>query len=122
MRHAVTVFILFGALAASPLAFTAPRHSNGAQAAKSTSTSHTPSHAVRGVVKSVDASNLVISRSGKKAGTLSFVLDPSTQQEGTPAVGSTVSVRYRTDGKTLVATAVTAQPAKHTAHKSQPAK
>ena len=122
MRHAITVFVLFGALAASPLAFTAPQKPNGAQAVKSTSTSHSPSHAVRGVVKSLDASSLVISRTGRKAENLSFVLDPSTVQEGTPAVGSTVSVRYRAEGKTLVATAVTAQPAKHTAHKSQPAK
>jgi hypothetical protein len=122
MRHSITAFMLFGALAASPLAFTAPRHSNAAQAAKSTSASHTPSHAVRGVVKSVDASSLVISRSGKKAETMSFVLEPSTQQEGTPAVGSMVSVRYRNDGKTLVATAVTTQPAKHTAHKAQSVK
>ena len=122
MRHSITVFILFGALAASPLAFTAPRQPDGAQAVKSTSKSHTPSHAVQGVVKSLDASSLVISRSGKKAETLSFVLDPSTVQEGSPAVGSTVSVRYRAEGKTLVATAVTAQPAKHTAHKSHPAK
>jgi hypothetical protein len=119
MRHTLTAFMLAGALAASPAAFAAsPGQSTGAHAAKATSTTKAASHAVRGVVKSVDTSSLVIVRTGKKAGDLSFVLNPSTVQEGTPAIGSTVSVRYRTEGKTLVATAVTTQAAKHGAHAS----
>lgn len=123
MRHTITAFILFGALAASPSAFAAPaRQPNGAQTAKSASTRQTASHAVRGVVKSVDDSSLVITRSGRKTGNLAFVLNPSTSHQGTIAVGSTVSVRYRTEGKTLVATAVTTHAAKSMAHVSQSAR
>ena len=123
MRHTIAACMVLGVLAASPSAFAAPRReSTGAQAAKSSSAAHPANHAVRGVVKSVDASSLVITRSGKKAETLSFIVDPATLQEGTIAVGSTVSVRYRTEGKTLVATAVTPNAAKQEAHASHRAK
>jgi hypothetical protein len=67
-------------------------------------------HAVRGVVKSVGASSLVIVRSGRKGIDMRFVLNGSTQHEGAIAVGATVSIRYVTDGRTLVATGVSAQP------------
>jgi hypothetical protein len=70
-------------------------------------------HAVRGVVMSVDASSLVIARSGHKDGALTFVLNSSTLREGTLAVGGTVSVRYRTHADVRVATAITAHPARH---------
>jgi len=123
MRHTLTAVMLAGVLAASTAAFAAPtRQSNGAQATKSTAKTATASHAVRGVVQSMDDTSLVIARSDKKAGNLSFVLDPSTVHEGAIAVGSTVSVRYRTDGKTLVATAVTPNAAKQEAHASHRAK
>jgi hypothetical protein len=67
-------------------------------------------HAVRGVVKSVGTSSLVIVRPGRKAMDMRFVLNGSTQQEGTITVGATVSIRYVTDGRTLLATGVSAQP------------
>jgi len=66
-----------------------------------------PTHAVRGVVKSVDATSLVIARSTRKPSDMVFVLTSSTSRAGTLAAGAIVSVRYRTEGKTLVATAVT---------------
>ena len=43
---------------------------------------------------------------------MTFVLDSAPRRQGSPAVGSDVSVHYRTEGKTMVATAITAQPAK----------
>ncbi len=120
MRHTLAAFTLLGFMAASASAFaTSPRQSNATPSAKSSPATHAASHAVRGVVKSVDDSSLVITRSGKKAEDLSFKLDPATSREGTIAVGSTVSVRYRTEGKTLVATAVTPNTAKQEAHASQ---
>jgi hypothetical protein len=67
----------------------------------------TASHAVRGVVKSLDASSLVITRPARRVGDLTFVFMPSTLRGGTIAVGSTVSVRYRKEGDTLIAVAVT---------------
>jgi hypothetical protein len=70
------------------------------------------SHSVKGVVKSIDASSLVITKSGKAGGDMTFTLNADTKRDGAPAVGSPVSVRYRSEGGAMVATAVTAQPAK----------
>ena len=83
-----------------------------APAAKHASRHAIPTHATRGLVKSMDASTLVITRSGKMHGEMTFALNPTTHLQGTVAVGTPVSVRYREDAKTYVATAVTAQPSK----------
>jgi hypothetical protein len=72
-------------------------------------------HATQGVVKSLDATTLVISRGKKPDET--FTLNASTQREGTIEAGAPVSVRYKQDGKTNVATAVVAKPMKKTAAK-----
>jgi len=72
-------------------------------------------HATRGVVKSVDAGNLVITTSGAKGAKgkeMTFVLNSATQQKGTPAVGASVQVRYRTEAKQNIATAVSVQEKK----------
>ena len=71
-----------------------------------------PTHAIRGVVTSVSPSVLVITPSGKGAGTMRFVVSPSTHREGTMAVGATVSVRYRVEDRRLLATAVSTHPEK----------
>ncbi|HET7221481.1 MAG TPA: hypothetical protein VFJ02_25670 [Vicinamibacterales bacterium] len=71
-----------------------------------------------GVVKSMDATTLVITHQGKKAAEETFTLDPSTQKEGNVQVGATVSVHYKTEGKTKMATAIMAQqPKAQAAHK-----
>jgi hypothetical protein len=62
--------------------------------------------ATKGVVKSVDASSLVITGSGAKAKELTFVLNSATVKTGTLAVGATVQVRYKTEAKQNIATAV----------------
>jgi hypothetical protein len=79
----------------------------GGQGTKPSPATPAATHAVRGVVKSIGPHSLVIARSSKEPSDLVFVLTPSTLQAGTIAVGATVSVRYRTEGKALVATAVT---------------
>jgi hypothetical protein len=68
--------------------------------------SEVATHATKGVVKTVSPTALVITRqaAGKRTDT-SFVLTPSTQKVGALAAGSTVEVRYRTEGKQRVATA-----------------
>jgi hypothetical protein len=81
-------------------------------AAKHTARHTVPTHATRGVVKSMDTSTLVITRTGKMHGDMTFALNSTTHLQGTVAVGTPVSVRYREDAKTYVATAVTAQPTK----------
>jgi len=79
---------------------------------KHASTHAAPTHATKGVVKSVDANTLVISHKGKTGSDMTFALNTATHPQGTVAVGTSVDVRYREDGKTYVATAVTAQPSK----------
>ena len=87
----------------------------GAPAAKHTSTAPA-THATRGVVKSVDDSTLVIShKNGSKEEDMTFALNASTKREGTLAVGAPVSVRYHDAGSSKVATAVTVQSTKSAA-------
>jgi hypothetical protein len=85
-----------------------------AQAKKSTAAPKTTSakvatHTTAGVVKSSSDSSLVITKGGKDE---TFVVNASTQKQGTIDTGSHVSVHYTMDGKTMVATAISAQPAK----------
>lgn len=69
------------------------------------------SHATRGVVTSIDATTLVISRPGRQ-GAMTFEMSAATARDGMPAVGSPVSIRYREEGSKHVATAITVQHAK----------
>ena len=81
------------------------------------SAGQTPTHAVRGVVKSINQESLVIIDSGKARREMTFQLSPSTYREGELTLGATVSVRYRLEGSLLKATAVSTHPEKnhHTA-------
>ncbi len=49
---------------------------------------------------------MVITRSGKQAGEMTFDLNASTHREGAIHVGAPVSVRYRDNGGMHVATAI----------------
>lgn len=130
MRNLFTTAMLVGALTAVPVigfAATPARTQSAAKqpqsAAKRSSNAAVPSHATTGVVKSVDATTLVITRSGKKASEMTFVLSPSTHREGTVEIGSPVSVRYRAEGQTNVAMAITAQhPKQQATNKVPPAR
>ena len=116
MRHLARTFVLVGALAMAGTAFAAAPQSGSSSKKAAAPASHT----VKGTVKSIDNSALVIS--SKKSGDMTFVLDSATVKEGAPAVGSDVSVKYHTEGKTMMATAVTAQPAKQVASSKPAAK
>jgi len=72
-----------------------------------------PTHAIRGVVRSIGESSVTITSSGKSDNELTFVLSSSTHREGEISVGAIVSVRYRHEGNLLIATAVSAHPEKH---------
>jgi Domain of unknown function (DUF5666) len=114
MRKVLT-FVLFAALATTAAQAATPQASTTKKPASASSTTpakpaNEASHSVKGVVKSMDASSLVISRSGKSD--MTFAVNADTKHEGSPAVGSQVSVRYRTEGSNNVATAVTASAAK----------
>jgi Cu/Ag efflux protein CusF len=126
MHKHITTALLVGAFSALPIiGFAAAAAKAEAPAvAKQASTKAKPSatHATRGVVKSIDSGTLVITRSGKKRGDMTFTLDSSTRREGTVAVGTPVSVRYREDGKAYVATAINVQQPKQPAGHAAPSK
>jgi hypothetical protein len=115
MRKVLTTFALVAALAVAGAAQAAQATTAKKDAAKPAATTKpaaAASHSVKGTVKSMDASSLVITKSGKAGGDMTFTVNADTKKDGAPAVGSSVSVRYRTEGSTNVATAVTAQAAK----------
>jgi hypothetical protein len=115
MRKVLTTFALVAALAVAGAAQAAQATTAKKDAAKPAATAKpaaAASHSVKGTVKSMDASSLVITKSGKAGGDMTFTVNADTKKDGAPAVGSSVSVRYRTEGSTNVATAVTAQAAK----------
>ena len=117
MRINTTRFLLAATLAIVPAVVfaAAPPAKAPAKATTSHSTATKPAtadHATTGVVKSVNATALTITRSGKEAGEMRFVLNPSTKRDGKVEVGAPVSVRYREDGSSHVATAISAQHAK----------
>ena len=109
MKRVMTAAIFVGALmAASSIGLLAASQAAKGAAKTPTKAAMTASHATTGTVKSMTADTLVVTRPGK-GGDLTFTLDSSTQKEGNLSVGSKVSVRYREEGKTMVATAVMAQ-------------
>jgi hypothetical protein len=121
MRHTILAVLLLGAVTASSAWAATPQTAStsksSTKAAKSTSTA---SHSVSGVIKSIDATSMTLSR--KKGGDLTLALNSSTDRQGQLAVGSQVSVHYREDGGSHVATAVVAQAAKNTASSTTKAK
>jgi hypothetical protein len=72
-------------------------------------------HVTRGIVKSIDATTLVITKTAAKGPETTFTLDSSTQRQGTIAAGASVDVRYRTEGKSRMATAIAVHEAKQPA-------
>jgi len=103
MRTLRLITLLTATLALAPLGALAATPAKG-NAAHQT-------HATTGTVKSIDATTLVISRSDKKKGDLSFTLNSATRRDGSIAVGVPVSVRYQDEGTSHVAMAVAAMPA-----------
>ena len=112
MRKSVS-FILAGMLMAVPalaLASQASTPKASASQTKPAAKSAAPAaKATTGVVKSSDASSLVITK-GKTD--MTFVVNSSTQTKGDLKTGANVQVRYKTEGKQNIATAVTVQPKK----------
>jgi len=122
MRSLMTTSMLVAALTAAPTGLLAATQSQSTQ--KSTTKVSTPaSHATTGVVKSIDDTTLVITKHGKKPSAMTFVIDPSTQREGSIQIGSPVSVRYHANGKKLIASAIAIEQPKQTAaHTATPKK
>ena len=122
MKKYIITALVVGALSAIPVAGSAatPTAAQTA-AAKSPSMPVAATHSTRGVVKSLDDKTLVITRTGGNHAEMRFALNTSTHREGTVAAGAAVSVRYRQEGKTNVATAIQVEPVKQsTAHATKP--
>ena len=68
-------------------------------------------HTTSGTVKSASDTALVISKGGKDE---TFVVNSSTEKKGSVDTGAHVTVHYTLDGKNMVATAISAAPAKTT--------
>ena len=110
MKNVRTTAIAIAWLAIMPgLCLAAPSAAVSGQSKSTTATKgkHEATHATRGVVKSVDDKMLVLSRTAGTGHEMAFVLNPTTERVGTMEVGSTVDVRYHTESKRHIATAVT---------------
>jgi hypothetical protein len=95
--------------AAEPAAKPAAKPAKPAPAAKKPAA--VAKHTTSGTVKSSSDTSLVISKAGKDQ---TFVVTSATEKKGTIEPGAKVAVHYTVDGKSWVATAVTAKPAKAT--------
>jgi hypothetical protein len=103
----VKAAVLVAALAIVPAAVYA--QAGAKHAAPAAKKSAVASHSTAGTVKSSTDSSLVITKGGKDE---TFTLNSSTEKTGTIANGAHVTVHYTMDGKNMVATAVSVQPAK----------
>jgi len=102
---ALNVQVPPAATVSGPAQKPAPAPSTAAPAPRDVAT-----HATKGVVKVLTGSAITITRvtAGKRVDT-SFQLTASTQRAGTIAAGATVEIRYRTDGKQRIATAISVE-------------
>jgi hypothetical protein len=85
---------------------TSTRWSDSQPAPAQAPTVRIATHATRGVVKSIGATSLLITRLAMKGRDAVFLLNPATQIEGRVTVGSRVEVRYRIKQRQQVATAI----------------
>ena len=108
MRDALAAILVSGALSITPVPAFAATRAPESPSPDEGSQSTVARHATRGIVKSFDATSLVISRAGNR-GEMRFELHPSIHLEGTIDVGTTVSVRYQDNGTRHVATAITVE-------------
>jgi hypothetical protein len=110
MGNGIITALRVGALSAILLAVGAAGRANSPDAAAQfhPATTAVSNRALSGVVKSVDATTLVVTRAGKSPGEITFLLSPATHRDGAIGIGATVQVRFRTERDTHVATAVLA--------------
>jgi Domain of unknown function (DUF5666) len=111
----VSAIILSGSLLVVPTALAAGQSSNASKAPSTQSKPAKPAppatHATTGIVKSIDATSVVVSKPGNKdpKKDMTFQITASTEKKGDLAVGSPVQVRYKTENGQNVATAVSVQ-------------
>lgn len=115
-RYVVAAVVVAAAVAIVPRvghgSASEPQARPATQTGKARSANADTTYATTGVVKSVGTGSLVLTRAGKPGHEITFEVSPSAHREGSVAVGSPVSVRYRDEGRVHVATAITVQPTK----------
>jgi hypothetical protein len=104
MRNTQAAVLVAGCLVVTPSAGFAQPSRSGDSLRDATAALH----ATHGVVKSIGDTTLVVSRPHQR-GDITFVLSADTHRAGAIVVGAMVSVRYRDDGKSHIATAVARQ-------------
>ena len=120
MSQPVTAIVSLATAAALTVGVSAsPGTSDPADSAVAGRWSAMPTHAIRGVVKSMSETALVIVPSRRNTNEMTFVLGPLTHREGQMTVGATVSVRYRIENQIFLATAVSTHPEKASAGLAQ---
>ena len=107
MRTITTAALV--AMLAIPGAAFATQATTAKKAAAPAKSTAVAKHTTSGTVKSSSDSSLVISKGGKDQ---TFVVNASTEKKGTLDTGAKVTVHYTMDGTNMVATAITAAPAK----------
>jgi uncharacterized protein (UPF0333 family) len=112
MRQFITALGLVVACSAVAVTTTAAQ---AKPAAKAAAKSTVATHSTSGTVKSIDGNTLVITRPGTKKNEMTFAVNGSTQKDSTVGVGSRVTVRYQSEGKSMIATAITERPTKQMA-------
>lgn len=108
----VGALLIVPALALAQTKPAAPAKAKAKTTAMAPATKPAATHATNGIIKSADATSLVISKTAKDTKTTTFTLNAATVTKGTLTPGSRVEVRYRKDGTENIATAVTATVAK----------
>jgi hypothetical protein len=123
MKITGSTLALVGALALVPtlaLAQAKPATTTPAKPAMATPTKSAPATAVKpaathstsGILKSSDATSIVIAKTAKDTKTTTYAIDATTVTKGTLTPGARVQIRYHQDGARNVATAITVAPAK----------
>ena len=110
MKTTIKTIAFVGALALVPafaVAQTKTAPKTPAKTAATAPAKPAATHATNGIVKSSDATSLVITKTAKDTKTETFALNAATVTKGTIAPGARVAVRYRTEGTQNIATAVT---------------
>jgi hypothetical protein len=107
----ITTAALVAMLAIPGAAFATQAATTSKKMAAPAKTASVAKHTTSGTVKSASDTSLVISKGGKDE---TFVVNSSTEKKGSVDTGAHVTVHYTLDGKNMVATAITAAPAKTT--------
>ena len=110
MRRQMTSIAMLGVLLGALTAGAVAAHDAAPQPSAPKAAAALGTHSVQGIVKSFDASTLVIARNGRRPTDLAFSLCGSTIREGQIAIGRVVSIRYVMSGQMRIATAVSAHP------------